>query len=209
MGHMARIDTREAIAGTRAFGRAYCYVLPCCGEDILKLGFSRDPLQRMRALNRRWFEFFDLGEAFLLETDRVKEARAVEKRWAAEIRLHNAPAPLLARGEAGGSTEWYRGAYMHLRRAAHDASAAGHRLHLPLRDWISGRLEQDRNDFCDWVQRACNSFECGFAPGGDRAIIDAIDEYRAFGFVTDDFLSEDVVRWYRDSGRAGYSGRGG
>jgi len=205
---MARIDTRESTA-TRAFGRAYCYVLPCCGEDILKLGFSRDPLQRMRALHGRWFEFFDLDTAFLLETDRVKEARAAEARWAAGISLHNAPAPLLVRGEAGGATEWYRGAYPPLRAAAEDAFAAGHRLHLPLRTWVRARLDHDRGEFCDWVRRAYNNFECGFAPGGDRSIIDAIDEYRALGFITDEFLCEDVVRWYHDSERAGYSARAG
>ena len=204
---MSRIDSREAVPGTRAFGRAYCYVLPCADEDILKLGFSRDPLQRMRALHGRWFEFFDLDDAFLLETDRVKEARALEKRWASAIKPHNAPAPLLVRFQAGGATEWFRGAYAHLRGVAEEASAAGHRLHWPLRDWMRRRLEHDRADFCDWSQRACNNVECGFAPGGAGAIVDAIDEYRALGFIIDDFLSEDVARWYHDNARAGYSAR--
>jgi hypothetical protein len=202
MAFMPRIDCRETIASTRAFGRAYCYVLPCCGEDILKLGFSRDPLQRMRALHGRWFEFFDLDEAFLLETDRVTEARAMEARWSRRITPHNAPAPLRVRSAAGGTTEWYRGAHAILGRAADDAAAAGHRLHRPLRDWVRARLEHDRPDFCDWTQRACNSVECGFAPGGETAIVDAIDEYRALGFMTDDFLCEDVVRLYRDAAPA-------
>jgi len=39
------------------------YVLPCQHDDILKLGFSRDPLLRMQTLHQRYFDFFDLDAA--------------------------------------------------------------------------------------------------------------------------------------------------
>lgn len=39
---------------------SFACVLPYLIEDWLKLGFSRDPMQRVLAMHRRWFEFFDL-----------------------------------------------------------------------------------------------------------------------------------------------------
>ena len=44
----------------RIDGRVFTYVFPCAWEDYAKIGFSRDPLGRISALHRRWFEFFDL-----------------------------------------------------------------------------------------------------------------------------------------------------
>jgi hypothetical protein len=42
-------------------GKAYVYVLPCRDEDLLKVGFSRDPFTRFSTLHRRFFDFFDHG----------------------------------------------------------------------------------------------------------------------------------------------------
>ena len=67
-------------ASTSSVARAYVYVLPCAGEDWLKLGFSRDPLTRLQTLHRRYYEFFDTELAFAIETETVREARALEKR---------------------------------------------------------------------------------------------------------------------------------
>ena len=53
-------------------GRCFLYVFPCDWEDLLKLGISRDPLDRVQALHPRWFEFFDLGRGFLVEFYRVR-----------------------------------------------------------------------------------------------------------------------------------------
>ena len=56
-------------------GRAYVYVLPCRDEDLLKLGFSRDPFTRFHTLHRRFYEFFDLEddvEAFTSPLPRVR-----------------------------------------------------------------------------------------------------------------------------------------
>lgn len=41
--------------------RRFVYVLPCLIEDWLKFGFSRDPLQCVRAPHCRSFEYFDLA----------------------------------------------------------------------------------------------------------------------------------------------------
>ena len=41
-------------------GPSFVYVLPCFGEDLAKIGMSRDPLDRFQTLHLRWFEFFDV-----------------------------------------------------------------------------------------------------------------------------------------------------
>ena len=97
-----------------ASGRSFVYVIPCLGEDLLKLGMSRDPLGRFQSLHPRWFNFFDLDNARLVETDTVREARAIETRLRQMLRVHNAPAPLLVSAVAGGHTEWFRGALANL-----------------------------------------------------------------------------------------------
>ena len=101
-----RIDTREPGNRGPSRGRCYLYVLPCAYEDILKLGFSRYPLARMQTLHPRWFEFFDLDRAFVIETDTVREARDLELGLGGVIAEHNAPAPLVIRRQAAGHTEW-------------------------------------------------------------------------------------------------------
>ncbi|MGD6053331.1 GIY-YIG nuclease family protein, partial [Xanthomonas citri pv. citri] len=64
----------------------FLYVLPCVYEDLLKIGHSRNPLQRAQALQPRYFEFFDLGRAFALELDKVREARLLEHALHARLR---------------------------------------------------------------------------------------------------------------------------
>ena len=125
-GHIDDIDRPWRPASV---GQSFVYVFPCHGEDILKLGFSRDPLNRLQTLHQRYFEFFDIDRAFLIQTDRVREARAIEHSLKIELALHNAPAPLVVERKAGGHTEWYRGASIRLRHAAggfeHAASSKG------------------------------------------------------------------------------------
>ena len=53
-----------------ARGKAYVYVLPCRDEDLLKVGFSRESMQRFRTLHRSFFECFDLERGLLIEVDR-------------------------------------------------------------------------------------------------------------------------------------------
>ena len=62
------IDRRDPASRTLSRGRCFLYVLPLAShEDVLKLGFSRDPLDRLQALHPRYFEVFDLERAFLVE----------------------------------------------------------------------------------------------------------------------------------------------
>jgi len=81
-------------------GRTFVYVLPCRNEDILKVGFSRDPLDRMRTLHPRFFEFFDLDRALLIETDYLRDARRIERLFITTFADSQAPAPLVVRRSA-------------------------------------------------------------------------------------------------------------
>ncbi len=67
-------------ADIRTDGRVFAYVFPCAWEDYAKIGFSRDPLGRITALHRRWFEFFDLDAGLLVEAENEREARDLELR---------------------------------------------------------------------------------------------------------------------------------
>ncbi|HSX61911.1 MAG TPA: GIY-YIG nuclease family protein, partial [Tahibacter sp.] len=171
---------------TSSVARAYLYVLPCQGEDWLKLGFSRDPLARMQQLHPRFFEFFDTDLAFAVETETVRDARALETRFGRALRTHAAPAPLTVSPAAGGSTEWYRGAYAHLAAAADALGLEGYPLHRPLRPWMTARLEAGAELLYAWTA-LLSPDELGARGAASRATVaqrrvaDVLDAYRAAG----------------------------
>jgi hypothetical protein len=120
-------------------------------EDHCKLGFSRDPLSRLQALHRRWFELFDLDRGLLVETDTVREARDLELELGRPLVDHNAPAPLTVRREAAGHTEWYRGASALLEQAGDMLLRRGHVVHAPLRAWLQPELRRRSSRPMNWT----------------------------------------------------------
>ena len=58
-------------------GRTFVYVLPSLGEDLTKVGFTQDPVQRFRSFHPRFFALFDLEQGLLVETGRLRDARRV------------------------------------------------------------------------------------------------------------------------------------
>lgn len=200
----SRISTREPSYSPSA-GRCYLYVFPCAYEDLLKLGISRDPLDRIQAFSRRYFEFFDLQRGWLLETDRVREAQGHETRLRRSLRLLNAPAPLLVPGRAAGATEWYRGAALLLEQAREEFAAQGYVVHQPLEHWLRGRLKERRSNLYTWAERmlsAADSEPGDAQPAGaepplpHRMLRDALDGYVALGIPLEDALPPTVFDWY-------------
>lgn len=186
-------------------GRAYVYVLPCRDEDLLKIGFSREPLQRFRTLHRRFFEFFDLERGLLLEVDRVAQARRIERLFLTSWIEHRAPAPLVIPTAAAGHSEWYRGIGDELiaqaRRLAGDEGLA---LHEPLRPWLAGQLALRADALYDWSARmlaeATLEREYGGLPGPgpiERALLDTLALCETMGLPLADLLPESVAEWYR------------
>ncbi|MFI3487946.1 GIY-YIG nuclease family protein, partial [Klebsiella pneumoniae] len=107
--------------------RVFAYVFPCAWEDYAKSGFSRDPLGRISALHRRWFEFFDLDAGALVEAESERDARDLELQLRSPFKAHRAPAPMTVQDKAGGRTEWVRGANHALSLAVAGVGEQGYR----------------------------------------------------------------------------------
>jgi len=200
----SRIESREPSPRIPSRARAFVYVASCRDEDILKLGFSRDPLARLRSFHPRYFDFFDLDRAFLIETDRVKDARAIELRLADKVAEHRAPSPLLVDRTAGGHTEWFRGAYEVIHAEAMRAIAElGHGYHASLRHWLRECLTRQSDMIYEWGSQMLRAIEMQRSsdPQGalnlQRTMEAALDAYEHVGLATDHLLSEEVLVWWQ------------
>lgn len=195
-------------------GRAYVYVLPCRDEDLLKIGFSREPLQRFRTLHRRFFEFFDLERGLLIEVDRVAQARRIERLFLTSWIEQRAPAPLVIPMAAAGHSEWYRGISEELIAQARKlAGDEGLVLHEPMRPWIARQLSSQADALYDWSTRmlaeATLEREYGGLPGAgpiERALLDTLAMCDAVGLALVDLLPESVAEWYRYGAHRGLYG---
>ena len=198
---MPPIDRRDpATQGTASRGRCYLYVLPCAYEDLLKLGFSRDPLARMQQLHSRWYEFFDLDRALLVETESVRDARALELAQRRALAEYNAPMPLTVREAAGGEREWYRGAYSLLADAARMLGEGGHALHVPLRDFARQALLARAPLLFSWSQAMLTVDDLDQRTATtpvQRTVRDALDAHAALDIDLEPLLPAAVRRWHR------------
>ena len=193
-----RIEPRDPGNRGPSRGLSYLYVLPCAYEDILKLGFSRDPLGRMQALHPRWFEFFDLDRAFLVEAETVRDARDLELGLGRVVAEHNAPAPLVIRREAAGHTEWYRGAYDALATTAHALAAGGYAMHAPLRPWLRERLVERSDRLFSWTMAMLPPEVLEMRdPSSVRRVLDMLDAFGSLNIELEPWLPPQVLDWYR------------
>jgi hypothetical protein len=189
-------------------GRAYVYVFPCRDEDILKVGFSRDPLQRLHALHRRFFRFFDLDRALLIETDRVRDARRIERGFITTFAEHRAVAPLVVRDAAAGYTEWHRGIQPEVDAMARAIAAEeGFALHAPLRSWLRDALAEGATMLHPWSERLMDAIEYARANAIDergriaceRALGDTLDLLEELGIDIEPLVTERAFSWYRNN----------
>jgi len=188
-----------------ANGNAFSYVLPCHVEDLLKIGFSANPLRRFETFHPRYYDVFDLDRGFLIETDRVAEAREVERNLMRDIDAHNAPAPATIRPGAAGDTEWYRGAYAHaLATGSALARRCGYALRAPLRDWLRQRLLPQAPLLYEWSAQAYAVLTSEHldvrtdvvAQRFSRSLVDRVDAYAVLGIEIDDFVPASFYDWY-------------
>lgn len=183
-------------ADIRTDGRVFAYVFPCAWEDYAKIGFSRDPLGRITALHRRWFEFFDLDAGLLVEAENEREARDLELRLRTPLKAHRAPAPMTVHDKAGGHTEWVRGANQVLLIAVEALNDQGYRRY-PLRAWLRAAWELRLDRLHDWAAVQLPEDEGLRMPGGpgERALRDTLDGVRALDIDPMPWLPEHVQRW--------------
>ena len=184
-------------------GRCFVYVLPCTWEDHCKIGFSRDPLSRLQQLHRRWYEFFDIERALVIETETVRDARDLELELRRPLAEHNAPAPLTVRKEAAGHTEWFRGVASQLEVAVQGLRRRGYLVHAPLRDWLRPVLLARSDPLFAWTQAQLSPDELEGSTGPtpvQRMVRDTLDAYGALGIELEQLLPGEVWRWYRGPG---------
>jgi hypothetical protein len=189
-------------------GRAFVYVLPCRDEDLLKIGFSRDPLRRMQTLHRRFFDFFDLDRAFLVATDRVRDARRIERALLTAFADRRSPAPLVVPDAAAGYTEWHRGAYADAVSMAESLAAnEGLVLHASLRAWLREIFAERGALLYAWSAKMLEAIEyerhnAPPSPGSnaiERALRDALDVFVALGIDIEPLVPGSVFSWHRDN----------
>nr|WP_255682910.1 GIY-YIG nuclease family protein [Dyella sp. 2HG41-7] len=135
-------------------GRTFVYVLPCFGEDLTKVGFTHDPVQRFRSFHPRFFALFDLERGMLVQTGRLRDARRLERLLIERWPEHRASAPLLVSEAAGGHTEWFRGIAGEVdgfvRRTV---ERYGYSLHAPLRVWLHRHFAERADQLYEWSSR--------------------------------------------------------
>ncbi|HYG08202.1 MAG TPA: GIY-YIG nuclease family protein [Stenotrophomonas sp.] len=183
----------------RTDGRCFTYVLPCAWEDFCKIGFSRNPLSRLRSLHPRWFEFFDLDTGTLVETETERDARDLELELRRPLKAHRAPAPLTIAANAGGKTEWVRGANAQLAAAARALATRGFRVY-PLRPWARAATLQRVDLLYDWssAQLPLGEHEStGSLTPAQQALRDTLDSHAALGIELRTHLPEHVWDWYQ------------
>lgn len=192
-------------------GRTFVYILPCRDEDILKVGFSRDPLQRLHALHRRYFQFFDLQRALLVEVDQLRDARRVERLLITRFAPYRAPPPLVVRQAAAGRTEWFRGVAQPIDQLARKiASEEGVTLHSPLKSWLRDRFNEHSDRLYDLSMRMLDSIDYEqFNLASDEragrtaiALRHLLDVYAALDLDLSVLVSPRVLSWYGTRGFA-------
>ena len=187
------------VSGIALDGRCFAYVFPCQWEDHCKIGFSRDPLDRIAALHPRWFDFFCLERGALVQAESVRDARDLELELRAGLRAHNAPPPSAVRVQAGGGSEWFRGIEAAMQARVQALAARGYRT-WPLHAWLRAALARRRDGLHEWslAQLHVDELEGRTGPTpAQRRLRDALDAFAALDLAPEPCLPAAVLAWYR------------
>ena len=185
-------------------GRTYVYVLPCHGEDLVKVGFSKNPAQRFQALDRRFYDHFDLDQGMLIETDYLKDARRIERLFIERWPACRASAPLAVSDAAGGHTEWFRGISVEVAAFGyHLAQRYGYSVHAPMRMWLHAYFAERADLLFSWSSALLERIEqqslhmpahaCD--PSYAIALSRGLDLYERLYFELPSLVPDDVLAW--------------
>lgn len=199
-------DESVPVWRTASRGRCFAYLLPARDADIVKVGFSRDPLQRMRSLHERYFDYFDLERAVLVEVDYVREARSVEAFLKKELADGATWAPLVIRSAAGGRTEWFRGVGDRAAQTiSSHAKSCGFVFHGCLRTWLHERWSAQVDALFDSTLHAFRGIEflhhngdAGLAKRQARMLTNLLDACEAVGLDLSERIAGPVLDWHRN-----------
>ena len=186
-------------------GRTYVYLLPWREQDLLKVGYTRQPLVRLRTLHRRFFDVFDLERGLLLETERLAQARRIERDIIVRHADQRSPAPLVVPDDAAGYSEWFRGICPEVsEELAGFAAREGFVLH-PLRDWLRASFNEHTDRLYEWSLRMLEAvqYEAFNVPAewqrGEavRSLRYAMDACEAVGLIPETLFPDSVMAWRR------------
>jgi hypothetical protein len=187
-------------------GRAFVYVVACRDDNLFKIGFSRDPLHRWRTLHPRFFEFFDLDRGVLVTTDRVNEARRLERRLLETFADYQSFAPLTVPLSAAGHSEWFRGAMADAVDIAMTAASSNAWKCQRPDEWMRSALLARQDLLFAWTATMLEAleFEKHNAVGADartgaaceRALVDTLDAYRSVRLDVSTRVPAHVLHWY-------------
>jgi hypothetical protein len=185
-------------------GRAFVYVLACRDDNVFKVGFCRDPLQRWRTLHRRYFDFFDLTRGLLVGTTHVRDAQRLERELHGALANYSALEPLAVTASAAGSTEWFRGALDDAVTAALDAAVAhDFEIHQPPATWLHSILLARKDLLFAWSGKLLEAIEYERHNASDdaqrhryeRALRDALDLFDALDIDVTSSIPPAVANW--------------
>ena len=186
-------------------GRCFVYLLPCFEMDVAKIGFSTDPVSRMARLHHRYYRYFDLERAILLEVEHVREARVIEAALKLEFAGSAVPAPLAVASTAGGRYEWFAGAAdAATGRLIEYSNQLGYPLHLSIAAWLREQWRDSSATLFDWSAQLLERAELvhfnandGVANVYARRLHDVISLCNAIGLSLPDRFPESVLNWNR------------
>gem|GEM_PF-261729 len=200
-------DEWAAFPRTLSRGRAFVYVLACRNDTLSKIGFTRDPLIRWRTLHRRFFELFDLDGGILVSTERVKDARNLERTLIVAFMNCSALASPMARISAGGHTEWFRGVTTEAMDLARDIALKNAWDWERPADWLRSFLAERRHLLFSWTATMLEVIEferhnenaeaSQVVSRYESALTDALDVFHTVGLDVDAQLPDPVRCWYR------------
>ena len=178
---------------------AFVYVAPARYEDILKLGFSHDPCNRVRSFHRRYFEYFDLERGFSVAAIDERDARRIELLLARRFADHRTHAPLEIETAPGGVTEWYRGAYAGLSQACRDLiETGGYPPVLNMAAEIRCKLLAKRDLLFEVATHTIDAVAAlGAGPEAQaliRSLRTSLDAYRAFAIDVTGYMPDEALR---------------
>jgi hypothetical protein len=188
---------------TLSKGRTFVYMLPWREQDLLKIGYSRQPLVRFRTLHRRFFEVFDLDRGLLLETERLAQARKIERDVILRHADQRSVAPLAVADDAAGYSEWFRGVCPEVSTQLRDAALGGGFECFSLRDWLRRWFEGSSDGLYEWSLRMLEAveYETYNVPlelqRGDaaRSLAYVMDACEAVGLPLSSRFPENVLAW--------------
>ena len=190
-----------------ARGKAFVYIVPCRDDTLFKIGYTRDPLARWQTLHRRFFEFFDLERGVLIASDKVSEARRIERSLLATFIDYQAFAPLIVPASAAGHTEWFRGVLEEAVTGASDhAVCAGLTVHRPPAAWLRAVLIERTDRLFAWTRRMLDMIEFeshnaserhpNDADRYERGLGDALDAMESMDLDIAPHVPADVLQWH-------------